>query len=208
MIRPGQHILEEGCDLSARQEIKVDQVLDCKGLACPMPIVRTKKAMDQLQSGQVIEVQATDKGSLADIQGWAKNTGHQYLGTTEDGEVLKHFIRKSNPDEIKEPKKFPYTATNEELERKLGSVTVLDVREPAEVAFNRIPNAVSIPLGELEERIGELNPEDAIYVICRTGTRSDLACQLLAARGFADVKNVEPGMSEWSGPTEHSNQQK
>ncbi|CAM3656880.1 Sulfurtransferase TusA family protein [Cohnella lubricantis] len=43
--------------MTAHPEIKADQTLDCKGLACPMPIVKTKKAMDQLQSGQVIEVQ-------------------------------------------------------------------------------------------------------------------------------------------------------
>ena len=43
--------------------IKVDMNLDCKGLACPMPIVKTKKAMEGLASGQVIEIEATDKGS-------------------------------------------------------------------------------------------------------------------------------------------------
>lgn len=53
-------------------EISVNVTLDCKGLSCPMPIVRTKKAMDQLEAGQVIEVLATDRGSLADMQGWAK----------------------------------------------------------------------------------------------------------------------------------------
>jgi len=186
-------------------EIKADQTLDCKGLACPMPIVRTKKAMDQLQAGQVIEVQATDKGSLADIQGWAKNTGHQYLGTVQEGDMLKHFLRKSTADEIKKPKKFPHTISNEELKQKLASgkkVKVLDVREPAEYAFNRIPGAVSIPLGELESRLGELSPEYEINVVCRTGNRSDMACQLLAEKGFKHVKNVEQGMSEWTGPVE------
>ena len=60
--------------------IHVDLVVDARGLSCPMPIVRTKKAMEQLQPGQVLEVRATDKESLADIQGWMKNTGHQYKG--------------------------------------------------------------------------------------------------------------------------------
>ncbi|WP_322789956.1 sulfurtransferase TusA family protein [Paenibacillus kobensis] len=186
-------------------DIKVNQTLDCKGLACPMPIVKTKKAMDQLQPGQVIEVQATDKGSLADIQGWAKNTGHQYLGTTEEGDVLKHFIRKSSPNEVKEEKKHPHVVSNEELHQIMASnskTTVLDVREPAEYAFNRIPGAISIPLGDLESRLDELNREDDIHVICRTGARSDLACQWLAEQGFKKVKNVEPGMSEWTGTTE------
>lgn len=95
--------------------------------------------------------------------------------------------------------------SNEELEKKLASgekVIVLDVREPAEYAFDRVPGAFSIPLGELENRLNELRREDSIYVICRTGARSDLACQLLAANDFSNVYNVESGMSEWTGPTE------
>ncbi|WP_339255329.1 sulfurtransferase TusA family protein [Paenibacillus sp. FSL R5-0713] len=195
-------ILEEVVTVS---EIKVDQTIDCKGLACPMPIVRTKKAIDQLDAGQVIEIQATDKGSLADIQGWAKNTGHHYLGTLEDNDVLKHYVRKASATETKEEKKHPYVISTDELQIKLADhekVTVLDVREPAEYAFNRIAGAISIPLGELENRIQELNQEDDIYVVCRTGNRSDLACQFLTEKGFKKVNNVEPGMTGWTGPTE------
>lgn len=187
--------------------IQADKTLDCKGLACPMPIVKTKKAMDELTAGQVIEVLATDKGSLADMQGWAKNTGHQYLGTIQEDEVLKHYLRKSNPNEIKEENKFPFTITNEDLEKRLAAnekITVLDVREPAEYVFHHIPGAKSIPLGELESRLHELDPNDDIQVVCRTGNRSDLACQLLAEKGFKNVKNVISGMSGWTGPTEQN----
>ncbi|RNB85784.1 hypothetical protein EDM59_12340 [Brevibacillus nitrificans] len=186
--------------------IAVDQVLDCKGLACPMPIVRTKKAIDQLQPGQVMEIQATDKGSLADLQGWAKNTGHQYLGTIHEGDVLKHFLRKANANETKLETKYPHTITNDELAVKLQKkepIVVLDVREPAEYRFQRIPGALSIPLGVLEENLDQLNPNDEILVICRSGNRSDMACQLLAEKGFSQVKNVVPGMSGWTGPTEN-----
>lgn len=192
-------------------DITADMTLDCKGLACPMPIVKTKKAIDQLDAGQVIEVQATDKGSLADIQGWAKNTGHHYLGTVEECEVLKHYIRKAYPNEVKQEKKYPCIISNDELQKKLGEnekVTVIDVREPAEYAFNRITGSISIPLGELEHRMNELNPEDEIFVVCRTGTRSDMACQMLAEKGFQRVKNVEPGMSGWTGATEENVSQK
>ena len=69
------------------QTIKTDIVLDARGLACPMPIVRTKKTMKTLEPGQVVEVQATDKGSTADLRAWANSTGNQYLGTIEDGDV-------------------------------------------------------------------------------------------------------------------------
>jgi rhodanese-related sulfurtransferase/TusA-related sulfurtransferase len=185
--------------------IESDQVLDAKGLACPMPIVKTKKAINDLQPGQVIEVQATDKGSTADIQAWAKSTGQQYLGTTEEGDVLKHYLRRSNPEETKEPGKYPHITNLDELRKKIDGdekITVLDVREPAEFAFGHISGAKSIPLGELEERSDELNQDDDIHIICRTGNRSDFAAQKLSEQGFKNVKNVIPGMTEWDGPVE------
>ncbi|PLR90002.1 sulfurtransferase TusA family protein [Bacillus sp. T33-2] len=183
--------------------IKSNVMLDAKGLACPMPIVKTKKAMTQLEGGQVLEVQATDKGSKADIKAWAESTGHQYLGTIEEGNVLKHYLRKSSGEETVEIK-HPYVINNDNLQAKLASnedIVILDVREEAEYAFNHIPNAISIPLGELESRLNELNKEDQIFVVCRTGSRSDLAAQKLAANGFGKVVNVLPGMSKWSGET-------
>ena len=79
--------------------IKVDMNLDCKGLACPMPIVKTKKAMEGLASGQVIEIEATDKGSTLDIQSWSSKVGHQYIGTKQEGDILKHYVRKSHEHE-------------------------------------------------------------------------------------------------------------
>lgn len=191
--------------MTKQTAIPANHILDCKGLACPMPIVKTKKRIETMLPGEVLEVQATDKGSLADMQGWAKNTGHAYLGTIHDGDVLKHYLRKASPQETKTETKFPHTITSEELEQKLSANqagTVLDVREPAEYAFNRIPGAKSIPFGELEKRWNELKPDDEIHVVCRSGNRSDLACQVLADKGFTRVKNVLPGMNGWKGPVE------
>ncbi|MBO0960206.1 sulfurtransferase TusA family protein [Neobacillus sp. MM2021_6] len=182
---------------------KVDEVLDAKGLACPMPIVKTKKAMNTLEAGRVLEVVATDKGSKADMKAWAESTGHHYLGTIEEGEILKHYLRKSSHDETNE-KKYPTVTTNEVLKSKLAeneNIIVLDVREAAEYAFTHIPNAISIPLGELDERLSELKKDDEIFVVCRTGNRSDLAAQKLAENGFTKVINVVPGMSNWTGNT-------
>ncbi|WP_098743183.1 sulfurtransferase TusA family protein [Paenibacillus sp. EZ-K15] len=181
--------------------------LDAKGLACPMPIVRTKKVMKDLEAGQVLEVEATDKGSKADMKAWAESTGHQYLGTIEEGEVLKHFLRKASGEETAE-RTYPHVADHAQLEEKLQSgapIVVLDVREAAEFAFEHIPNAVSMPLGELDKRMDELNEQDEIYVICRTGTRSDMAAQKLAANGFTGIVNVVPGMSGWGGQTKSLN---
>ena len=185
------------------ETIKSNVMLDAKGLACPMPIVKTKKTMAQLEAGQVLEVQATDKGSKADMKAWAESTGHQYLGTVEEGNVLKHYLRKASGEEAAE-KKHPHIIENNNLQEKLSSneeIVILDVREEAEYAFNHIPDAISIPLGELETRMNELNKEDEIYVVCRTGSRSDLAAQKLTAGGFTKVVNVVPGMSGWSGDT-------
>lgn len=185
------------------ESVKANVILDAKGLACPMPIVKTKKAMNTLEAGQVMEVQATDKGSRADIQAWAQSTGHQYLGTIEEGDVLRHYLRKSSGEEVDE-KKHPNVISNEDLDVKIKSnegIVLLDVRESAEYAFNHIPSAISIPLGELKEKMDQLNKDDEIYVICRTGNRSDLAAQKLSEQGFTNVINVVPGMSEWSGKT-------
>jgi rhodanese-related sulfurtransferase/TusA-related sulfurtransferase len=183
--------------------MEANVILDAKGLACPMPIVKTKKTMNTLESGQVLEVQATDKGSKTDIKAWAESTGHQYIGTIEQGGVLKHYLRKSSNEEITE-KKHPNIIGNEDLEKMLEAnenLVLLDVREAAEYAFSHIPNAISIPLGELEKRMCEFNKESDIYLVCRTGNRSDLAAQKLAQKGFTNVINVVQGMSQWTGKT-------
>ncbi|MDQ0484443.1 sulfurtransferase TusA family protein [Guptibacillus hwajinpoensis] len=185
--------------------IKTDHILDAKGLACPMPIVKTKKTMKDLEAGVVLEVQATDKGSKADIKAWADKVGHHYLGTVEEGEILKHYLRKASDSEVESEKNHPSIISNDDLEAKLSddNITIVDVREPAEYVFSHLPNAISIPLGEMENRMSELSSDKQIYVICRTGTRSDLAAQQLAESGY-DVINVVPGMSEWAGPTTSS----
>ncbi|MFC4410748.1 sulfurtransferase TusA family protein [Chungangia koreensis] len=183
--------------------IKANDVLDAKGLTCPMPIVKTKKAITNMPEGHVLEVQATDKGSKADLKAWAENSGHQYIGTIEEGGQLKHYIRKSSNEEGSE-KKHERVVSNEELLSKVEGAdqyTILDVREEAEYAFNHIPNAISIPFGELEDRMDELKKDQDIYVVCRTGNRSDMAAQKLAEKGFAQVYNVVPGMSKWTGQT-------
>ncbi|PRO64821.1 sulfurtransferase TusA family protein [Alkalicoccus urumqiensis] len=186
--------------------IQVHEKLDAKGLACPMPIVKTKKAIGTMEPGQVIEIQATDEGSLADLKAWAKKAGHQYIGTNREDGVLVHYVRKSSGEEEQDTS-FERTVSNEELKQKLSEdVQVVDVREPAEYAFAHIPGAVSIPLGELESRLSELDQAKETYVVCRTGSRSDLASHQLTDNGFTNVTNVIPGMSEWDGETKNNNE--
>lgn len=70
------------------------KLLDAKGLACPMPIVKTKKAMNELESGQVLEIHTTDKGAKNDLTAWAKSGGHEVLNFEEENGVLKFWIKK------------------------------------------------------------------------------------------------------------------
>jgi TusA-related sulfurtransferase len=75
-------------------KMKTDIVMDTKGMACPMPIVKAKKALDGLESGQVMEVQSTDKGSINDFQAWVKQTKHELLKHEEDNGIYKFFVKK------------------------------------------------------------------------------------------------------------------
>lgn len=76
-------------------EWPIDKTIDCQGLSCPMPIVRTKKAMDGMGAGEVLEVVATDPGSVADVKSWSSRVGHEFLGTVTEGTVFHHYIRKA-----------------------------------------------------------------------------------------------------------------
>lgn len=71
-----------------------DLMLDAKGLKCPMPVVKARKAIDTLQAGQVLEVVTTDPGSMADFRSWTKNTGHEMLSAEEQDGVYRYVIRK------------------------------------------------------------------------------------------------------------------
>jgi peroxiredoxin family protein/TusA-related sulfurtransferase len=75
-------------------EIKSDETLDVKGKSCPMPVLKTKKAVDALEEGQILEVLATDKGSKSDIPAWAGKTGNKVLEVREEADVLKFYIQK------------------------------------------------------------------------------------------------------------------
>jgi len=99
-------------------EVTVNKVLDAKGLACPMPIVKTKKEMTTLEPGQVMEIQATDKGSTSDIKAWRESTGNQYLGTVEEDNVLKHYLRKASTEEEKTEAQHPDVVSLDDLLNK------------------------------------------------------------------------------------------
>lgn len=75
--------------------IKEDILLDCSGLLCPMPIVKTAKAIKEMQTGQILKVISTDAGSPPDIAAWSRQTGNELLLSTEDGGKFVFFLKKS-----------------------------------------------------------------------------------------------------------------
>ena len=75
-------------------DLNFDQELDCRGLNCPLPVIKTKKAIDAMESGQVLKMVATDPGSKNDISAWTSRTGHELLGTDEEGSDFLYFIKK------------------------------------------------------------------------------------------------------------------
>ncbi|WP_153732877.1 sulfurtransferase TusA family protein [Sporosarcina obsidiansis] len=75
--------------------MNITKTLDAKGFACPMPIVRTKKAMDSIESGEVLEVLVTDKGALNDFTAWSAASGHTILEQKEEVGVLYFYIQKA-----------------------------------------------------------------------------------------------------------------
>lgn len=74
--------------------MKIDVHVDTKGLACPMPIVKGKKALDGMQKGQLMELLSTDKGALNDFQAWVKQSKNEWVSHEETNGVHRFIIRK------------------------------------------------------------------------------------------------------------------
>jgi tRNA 2-thiouridine synthesizing protein A len=71
-----------------------DKELDARGLNCPLPILRTKKALADMSPGQVLKILATDPGAVKDFQAFSKQTGHQLLEHAQNDDVFTFFMRK------------------------------------------------------------------------------------------------------------------
>jgi tRNA 2-thiouridine synthesizing protein A len=77
-------------------DFSVNKVLDCKGLLCPMPVVKTKKAIKEMAIGEILEMISTDPGSMPDMQAWSKQTGHELLEAKDEGKIFRFFIKKTH----------------------------------------------------------------------------------------------------------------
>jgi tRNA 2-thiouridine synthesizing protein A len=71
-----------------------DKELDARGLNCPLPILRAKKALNDMQSGQVLKIVATDPGSVKDFQAFSKQTGNDLLQQAEAGKEFVFFLKR------------------------------------------------------------------------------------------------------------------
>ena len=70
--------------------------IDTKGMNCPIPIVKTKKALKKLEVGDEVRVEATDPGSVADFNAFCRSTGNELVDSSEDGGVYVFLIKKTN----------------------------------------------------------------------------------------------------------------
>ena len=80
------------------QESKVfnpDKQIDCTGLFCPMPVLKTREAMRAMAAGQVLEMRSDDPASEADMKSWSARTGHQLLAVEKRGAVFHFIVRKT-----------------------------------------------------------------------------------------------------------------
>lgn len=78
-----------------------DVVLDCSGLNCPYPVLKTKAAIDTLNLGQVLKVISTDPGSVNDIAAWGRRTGNELLNTIAEDNIYTFYLKKRSPDGTK-----------------------------------------------------------------------------------------------------------
>ncbi len=74
-------------------DIKPDETLDCRGLSCPMPILKTKKAISKMKSGQILEISSSDPGTKNDMPAFAQRAGHEFLGEEDDEGFTRFFLK-------------------------------------------------------------------------------------------------------------------
>jgi len=73
-----------------------ERLLDARGLLCPMPLVKVSQALAEMLEGEVLEVLADDQGVKADFPALCKGSGHVWMGFSEEGRVVRAFIKKGN----------------------------------------------------------------------------------------------------------------
>ena len=85
----GGHIIDRG-----ETKVTFDKELDTRGLSCPLPVLKTKKALNGMTSGQVLKIVATDPGSVKDMQAFSRQTGHSLLSAAEEDHIYVFYMQK------------------------------------------------------------------------------------------------------------------
>lgn len=75
--------------------IQEDQVLDCSGMLCPLPVVKTSKSIKSMEVGQILKMIATDPGAPPDMEAWSRQTGHELLRSSQEDGKFIFYIRRS-----------------------------------------------------------------------------------------------------------------
>lgn len=75
-------------------QLAVNKVVDARGTACPGPLLAAKKAIGEINTGEIMEILSADEGTRKDVPKWAGKKGHEYLGTIEDSGYFKIYLRK------------------------------------------------------------------------------------------------------------------
>jgi tRNA 2-thiouridine synthesizing protein A len=76
-----------------KEQNMADQTLDAKGLNCPLPILKTKKTLKSMISGQTLEVLSTDPGSVADFEAFCRQTGNELISSASEGDAYTFLIK-------------------------------------------------------------------------------------------------------------------
>jgi len=74
--------------------LKADKTLDCSGMLCPVPVIKTSKAIKEIQVGQVLQMVATDPGAPADMEAWSRQTGNELLDSHKEGDKFVFYFRR------------------------------------------------------------------------------------------------------------------
>ena len=81
--------------MEGKRSVQVNVKLDCKGLSCPLPIIKTKKAIDGMKLGELLEMTATDPGSVSDMTAWSRRTGHELIDHKEENGSFIFYVKKT-----------------------------------------------------------------------------------------------------------------
>ena len=74
--------------------LKADKTLDCSGMLCPVPVIKTSKAIKEVQVGEVLQMIATDPGAPADMEAWSRQTGNELLDSHKEGDKFVFYFRR------------------------------------------------------------------------------------------------------------------